>query len=220
MELRLLASVADVKALKEYFAEGIDVHTATASKVFDLPYEKVDREHRRKAKAINFGIVYGISQFGLAKQIGSTKEQAKQYIDAYFAIMPEIKEYMDKTIDFARHNGFVLTPLGRKCAILGINDKNHRISSFAERAAINAPIQGGAADLVKLAMQQVDLALSKNKFEATLLLQVHDELVLEVKEEQSEEVAKMLQNIMENVADTTVKMSVEVGIGDNWFAAH
>ena len=127
---------------------------------------------------------------------------------------------MDKTIEFAHQNGYVETPFGRKCSVLGINDKNHRISSFAERAAINAPIQGGAADIVKLAMQQVNEALKIKNFDARLLLQVHDELVLEVREDLVENVAELLKNIMENIVDTAVKMSVEVGIGSTWDAAH
>ncbi len=220
MELRLLASVADVKALKEAFAQGTDIHAATAAKVFNIPYAEVDREHRNRAKAINFGIVYGISQFGLAKQIGTSKELAKQYIDSYFNIMPEVKTYMDKTIDFARRHGYVLTPLNRKCTIFGINDKNHRTASFAERAAINAPIQGGAADIVKLAMQQAVKAVKEQNLQAQLLLQVHDELIFEVRQEQAAKLADLLKNIMENVADTAVKMAVEVGIGDDWSDAH
>lgn len=220
MELRLLASVADVKALKEAFAAGVDIHAATAARVFGLKPEEVDREHRNRAKAINFGIVYGISQFGLAKQIGTTKEIAKQYIDSYFAAMPEVKTYMEKTIAFARSHGYVLTPLGRKCAVLGINDKNHRIVSFAERAAINAPIQGGAADIVKLAMQKVYQAMQEHQLAGRLLLQVHDELVLEVKAEHAGQTAALLQKIMEDVANTAVKMVVETGIGDTWASAH
>ncbi|MDO4162435.1 MAG: DNA polymerase I [Pseudomonadota bacterium] len=220
MELRLLASVADVKALKEAFAAGVDIHAATAARVFGLKPEEVDRDHRSRAKAINFGIVYGISQFGLAKQINTTREIAKQYIDSYFAAMPEVKVYMEKTIEFARRHGYVLTPLGRKCAVLGINDKNHRIVSFAERAAINAPIQGGAADIVKLAMQKVFQAMRKHRLEGHLLLQVHDELVLEVKEEHAAQTAALLQKIMEETADTAVKMVVETGIGATWADAH
>ena len=220
MELRLMASVADIKALREAFERGADIHAATAARVFNLPLEQVDREHRRRAKAINFGIIYGISQFGLAKQLDISREQAKQYIDSYFQIMPEMKQYMDKTIEFAHQNGYVETPFGRKCSVLGINDKNHRISSFAERAAINAPIQGGAADIVKLAMQQVNEALKIKNLDARLLLQVHDELVLEVREDLVEDVAELLKNIMENIVDTAVKMSVEVGIGSTWDAAH
>ena len=220
MELRLLASVADVKALKEAFAAGVDIHAATAARVFGLKPEEVDREHRNRAKAINFGIVYGISQFGLAKQIGTTKEVAKQYIDSYFAAMPEVKTYMEKTIEFARSHGYVLTPMGRKCAVLGINDKNHRIVSFAERAAINAPIQGGAADIVKLAMQKVYQAMQEHQLDGRLLLQVHDELVLEVKAEHAQQTAELLQKIMEEAADTAVKMVVETGVGDTWASAH
>lgn len=220
MELRLLASVADVKALKEAFAAGIDIHAATAARVFGLKPEEVDRDHRSRAKAINFGIVYGISQFGLAKQIGTTKEVAKQYIDSYFAAMPEVKTYMEKTIEFARSHGYVLTPMGRKCAVLGINDKNHRIVSFAERAAINAPIQGGAADIVKLAMQKVYQAMQEHQLDGRLLLQVHDELVLEVKAEHAQQTADLLQKIMEEASETAVKMVVETGVGDTWASAH
>lgn len=220
MELRLLASVANVQALKEAFASGKDIHAATAARIFGLHPDEVDREHRSRAKAVNFGIVYGISQFGLAKQIGVSREQAKQYIDSYFAVMPEVKTYMEKTIDFARRHGFVLTPSGRKCAIAGINDKNKRLAAFAERAAINAPIQGGAADIVKLAMIRVQQALTANGLAAKLLLQVHDELVLEVREDEAEKVAELVKNIMENAAEFDVKMEADAGIGDSWSAAH
>jgi len=220
MELRLMAGVADVKALKEAFASGADIHAATAARVFGLPPTQVDREHRSRAKAINFGIIYGISQFGLAKQIGISRDEAKRYIDSYFAIMPEVKKYMEKTKEFAHRYGYVETPFGRKCSVSGINDKNQRLIAFAERAAINAPIQGGAADIVKLAMQQVDAALREQNLDAKLLLQVHDELVVEAKAEQAEQVAQLLQQIMENAAATAVKMVVETGIGDDWQDAH
>lgn len=220
MELRLMASVAEIKALREAFEHGADIHAATAARVFGLPPDKVDREHRSRAKAINFGIIYGISQFGLAKQLGIGRELAKQYIDSYFDIMPEMKIYMDKTIESAHQNGCVFTPFGRKCSLPGINNPNQRIASFAERAAINAPIQGGAADIVKLAMQQVDYALSKSNFDAKLLLQVHDELVLEVREDQVAEVSALLKQIMENVVPTAVKMVAEVGSGPTWDTAH
>lgn len=220
MELRLMASVADVKALKEAFAMGKDIHAATAARVFGLSPDNVDREHRSRAKAINFGIIYGISQFGLAKQINVSREMAKQYIDSYFAIMPEVKAFMDKTTAYAHRYGYVETPFGRKCALAGINDQNQRIASFAERAAINAPIQGGAADIVKLAMQQIDKALREKNLDARLLLQVHDELVVEAKESDVPEVAALLKEIMENAAQTSVKLEVEVGVGNNWNDAH
>lgn len=220
MELRLLASVADVKALKEAFAQGVDIHAATAARVFGLPYEAVDKEHRRRAKAINFGIVYGISQFGLARQLGIRREEAQQYIDSYFRIMPEVRQYMNETIEFAREHGYVETPMGRKCSVFGINSPNGRVVSFAERAAINAPIQGGAADIVKLAMQRVAWTIKEQNLPARMLLQVHDELVLEVREDAVEQVRGMLKQIMENVTKTSVPMVVDVGVGDNWHAAH
>ncbi len=220
VELRLMAVVADVKALKAAFAAGIDVHTATAMQVFGLTKEEVTPNIRRHAKAINFGVIYGISQYGLAKQIGTTNEEAKGYIDTYFTKMPEIKAYMERTIDFARKNGYVLTPFGRKCSVLGINDKNGRVVSFAERAAINAPLQGGAADIMKKAMNSVFELLQNSSYDAKILLQVHDELVLEVVENEAEEVGQLLKQTMENAVDYDVKFEAEVGIGDNWTEAH
>ncbi len=220
VELRLLAAVADVKALKQAFAEGVDIHTSTASKVFGLPPEQIDGNMRRHAKAINFGIVYGISQYGLSKQIDVTPAEAKAYIDAYFREMPEIKEYMDKTIEFARRNGYVLTPFGRKCSVLGINDKNKRIASNAERAAINAPIQGGAADIIKLAMNKVLRLLQAKGYKTKMLLQVHDELVFEAPLDEVDEVSRLIKENMENVVEYDVPFIAEVGVGDNWAEAH
>lgn len=220
VELRLLASVAGVKNLKKAFAAGIDVHAATASHVFGVPLEKVDANLRRHAKAINFGIVYGISQYGLAKNIGVDSDAAKEYIDAYFRQMPEIKTYMEETINFARKYGYVLTPFGRKCSVLGINDKNKRLAANAERAAINAPIQGGAADIIKLAMNKVEYELKKQGFQTKMLLQVHDELVFEAPEAEVEAVAPLIKEIMENIVSYEVPFDAEVGIGDNWAEAH
>ena len=220
VELRLLAAVADVKALKEAFRHGVDVHASTASRVFGVPLEAVDANLRRHAKAINFGIVYGISQYGLARQIDTTPEVAKRYIDSYFATMPEIKDYMEKTIAFAHKNGYVLTPYGRKCSVMGINDKNKRIVSFAERAAINAPIQGGAADIIKLAMQKVWHLLQDGGFKTRMLLQVHDELVFEAPIDEVEKVKVLIKEAMESVVDFDIPFVAEVGVGDNWTEAH
>ena len=220
VELRLLAAVADVKALKEAFRHGVDVHASTASRVFGVPLEAVDANLRRHAKAINFGIVYGISQYGLARQIDTTPEVAKRYIDSYFATMPEIKDYMEKTIAFAHKNGYVLTPYGRKCSVMGINDKNKRIVSFAERAAINAPIQGGAADIIKLAMQKVWHLLQDGGFKTRMLLQVHDELVFEAPVGEVEKVKVLIKEAMESVVDFDIPFVAEVGVGDNWTEAH
>ena len=220
VELRLLAAVADVKALKNAFAAGIDIHAATASHVFGIPYDKVDANTRRHAKAINFGIVYGISAYGLARQIGVAPEDAKAYIDAYFREMPEIKKYMDDTIAFARANDYVLTPFGRRCSIMGINDKNKRLAANAERAAINAPIQGGAADIIKLAMNRIPDELKKHGLKTKMLLQVHDELVFEAPENEVEEASKIIKAIMEGVVNLSVPFVAEVGVGDNWTQAH
>lgn len=220
VELRLLAVVADVKALKEAFRHGVDVHASTASRVFGVPLAEVDANMRRHAKAINFGIVYGISQYGLARQIDTTPDVAKRYIDSYFATMPEIKEYMAKTIDFAHKNGYVITPYGRKCSVQGINDKNKRLVSFAERAAINAPIQGGASDIIKLAMQKVFNALYEGGYKTRMLLQVHDELIFEVPENELEDVATLIKNGMESVVSFDIPFVAEVGVGDNWGEAH
>ena len=220
VELRLLAVLADVKALKEAFAEGIDIHTATAMKVFGLTKEQVTPIIRRNAKAINFGVIYGISQYGLAKQIDVTPAEAKKYIDAYFEKMPEIKVFMDKTIAFARKFGYVVTPFGRKCAVPGINDKNKRIVAFAERAAMNAPLQGGAADIMKRAMNNLFNALNNSNFQSKMLLQVHDEIVVEAPENEVENICKLIKNVMEQAVDYDVKFIADVGIGDNWSQAH
>lgn len=220
VELRLLAAVADVKALKKAFAEGIDVHSATASHVFGVAPDKVDANLRRHAKAINFGIVYGISAYGLAKNIGVDAADAKQYIDAYFRQMPEIKQYMENTIEFARKHGYVLTPFGRKCSVLGINDKNKRLAANAERAAINAPIQGGAADIIKLAMNKIERLLKEGGYQTQMLLQVHDELVFEAPETEVDSVSELIKNTMETIVDYDVPFNAEVGVGDNWTQAH
>ncbi len=220
VELRLLAVVANVRGLKEAFAHNVDVHTATAVKVFGVPAEKVDHNLRRQAKTINFGVVYGISQYGLAKNLGISPEEAKAYIDAYFAKLPEIRVYMEKTIEFARRHGYVLTPYGRKCSVLGINDKNKRIQANAERAAINAPLQGGAADIIKMAMNQCLWRLKKGGYKARMLLQVHDELVFEVPDDEVEEVRRLVKDTMESVVRFDVPFIAEAGVGQNWAEAH
>jgi DNA polymerase-1 len=220
VELRLLAEVANVKRLKQAFADGVDVHAATASHVFGVPLEKVDANLRRQAKAINFGIVYGISAFGLAKNIGAEPAQAKAYIDAYFAQMPEIKDYMNKTIDFAHKHGYVETPFGRRCSTFGINDTNKRVVANAERAAINAPIQGGAADIIKLAMNKMERFLVDGGYRTKMLLQVHDELIFEAPEDEVAVIMPLIKNIMENVIESSVKFVAEAGVGDNWTQAH
>ncbi len=220
VELRLMAVVANVHGLKQAFAENKDIHASTASRVFGVPLSEVTPNQRRHAKAINFGIIYGISQYGLAKQIDVSTEEAKAYIDAYFREMPEIKQFMEDTKAFAHKNGYVLTPFGRKCTVNGINDKNKRVSMNAERAAINAPIQGGAADIIKMAMNAVFKKLQQGNFKTKMLLQVHDELVFEAPEEEVTAVSEMIKETMQNVVNYDVPFIAEVGIGDNWAQAH
>ena len=220
IELRLMAHVAGVKALKDAFAAGADIHAATASQIFGVPVEGMDPMIRRRAKAINFGIIYGISAFGLAAQLGIERREAQDYINAYFAKYPEIKTYMENTIAFARANGYVMTPFGRKCAVGNMSDKNPARRQFAERSAINAPIQGGAADIIKKAMLRVGPALREAGLNAKMLLQVHDELILEMPENEAEKTAEVVKNVMENVFTLSVPLIAEVGIADNWADAH
>ncbi len=220
IELRLMAHVADVHALKDAFALGADIHAATASQIFGVPVEGMDPMIRRRAKAINFGIIYGISAFGLARQLGIGRKEAQEYINAYFAKYSEIRTYMEETVYFARANGFVMTPFGRKCSVGSINDRNAARRQFAERAAINAPIQGGAADIIKKAMLRVPLALKEADLSAKLLLQVHDELILEMPEEEAEKTAQVVKDVMENVFTLSVPLVAEVGVAGNWADAH
>ena len=218
IELRLMADVADIKNLKASFMHNEDIHARTASQIFNVPLEEVSKDLRRNAKAINFGIIYGMSAFGLASQLGISRQEAGNYINAYFKEYPEIKAYMDETTQFASTNGYVLTPMGRKCFIRGIMDPKMR--GLATRAAINAPIQGGAADIIKIAMQKVVEKLKETKLDAALLLQVHDELVLEVKESDTQQVAALLKETMEKAVTLSVPLVVEVDVADNWKDAH
>ena len=220
IELRLMAHVADVKGLKEAFAHGADIHAATASQIFGVPVEGMDPMVRRRAKAINFGIIYGISAFGLARQLGIDRKEAQDYINAYFARYPEIKTYMEQTVAFARENGFVMTPFGRKCAVGDMNDKNAARRQFAERSAINAPIQGGAADIIKKAMIRLPAALKRAGLNAKPLLQVHDELILELPAAEADATRETVKNVMENVVFLSVPLIAEVGVADNWADAH
>ncbi len=218
IELRLIANFGNVKLLKEALLSGEDVHAATASQVFGIPLSEIDADTRRKAKAINFGIMYGQSAFGLAAALNISRTEARQYIDAYFEKYPEMKQYMEQTIIFAHEHGYVLTPYGRKCFINGINEKGMR--GFAERAAINAPLQGGAADIIKMAMAKVAKDLKGTDLDATLLLQVHDELIFEVADKDVEAAKAVIKNAMENIVKLDVPLIAEVGVGHNWKDAH
>lgn len=220
IELRLLAHMADMPVLQDAFKNNIDIHSATASQIFKVDLKDVDSELRRKAKTINFGIIYGISAFGLSQRLGIPRGEAAQYIKQYFEQYPGIEAYMKKTVEFARQHGYVETIWGRKCFINGINDKNAGIRQFSERAAINAPLQGSAADIIKKAMVQLEESILKMNYKAKILLQVHDELVVEAPASEAEKVASLIKNIMQNAADISVPATVDIGIGDNWNEIH
>ncbi len=220
IELRLLAHVADLPVLRESFSNGEDIHARTASEVFGVPMAGMDPLTRRRAKAINFGIIYGISAFGLARQLQIEAGQARRYIEAYFERYPGIRHYMERTKEEARRAGFVLTPFGRRCWIPGIADKNAARRSYAERQAINAPLQGGAADIIKRAMVKLPAVLAAAQLSARMLLQVHDELLFEAPETEASATAAIVQEVMQQAAVLSVPLVVETGIGLNWGAAH
>ena len=226
IEMRILADLADVKELKKAFKNNEDIHSLTASQVFDVDIKKVDQDMRRKAKAINFGIIYGISQYGLAKQINVSNHEADEFLNAYFSRFPEIKIYMDDTIKFCRKSGYVNNIFGRRSHFNGINDKNFNVRNFQERASINAPIQGSASEIMRLAMIRLDKkfkSLKNNK--SKILLQIHDELIFEVPEKEVKTITKIIQEEMTSVTDSdlhsfSTSLTVDVNTGDNWGILH
>jgi DNA polymerase-1 len=223
IELRLLAHVADIKVLKDAFKDGADIHALTASEMFGVPLKDMDPMVRRSAKAINFGIIYGISAFGLARQLGISNGEASDYIKTYFKRYPGISDYMETTKEFARAHGYVITIFGRKVHTPGINTKGP-MRAFSERAAINAPLQGSAADIIKRAMIRVPAMLAKHKLKARMLLQVHDELIFEAPAGEAEAVAKAVSGVMVEapspVCTLSVPLEVETGIGATWAEVH
>ena len=224
IELRLTAHIAEVPALREAFEQGLDIHAMTASQVFGVPLENMDPATRRRAKAINFGIIYGISPFGLAQNLGITQGEARAYIQAYFERFPGIRDYMDRMKALGKERGYVESLFGRKVHVPALREKNPARRAFGERAAINAPIQGTAADIIKRAMIRVAPALQRNGLSARLLLQVHDELLFEVAENELAETQALVREIMEKACAPVVELSVplvaEAGVGDTWATAH
>ncbi len=225
IELRILAHIAEIDALREAFANGTDIHAMTASEVFGVPVEGMDPIVRRQAKAINFGIIYGISAFGLARQLDIGRKEAASYIDAYFEKFPGIRKYMDDTVEFGKEHGYVETLFGRKCHTPSLQDKNPMKRGFGERAAINAPIQGTAADVIRRAMIRMPDALKSAGLEdVRMLLQVHDELVFEAPESKVEAAIPVIRDVMENackpIMDLSVPLIVDCGTGLNWEEAH
>ena len=226
IEMRILADLAGVKELKKAFKNNEDIHSLTASQIFNIEIKKVDQDQRRKAKAINFGIIYGISQYGLAKQINVTNYEAEEFLNAYFAKFPEIKIYMDDTIKFCRKSGYVNNIFGRRSHFNAINDKNFNVRNFQERAAINAPIQGSASEIMRLAMIRLQKNLSENKkLKSKMLLQIHDELIFEVPKDEVTEMTKIIKKEMTSVSESehhsfSTPLTVDINIGDNWGALH
>ncbi len=226
IEMRILADIADVKELKKAFKNNEDIHSLTASQIFNIDIRKVNDDQRRKAKAINFGIIYGISQYGLAKQINVSNHEAEEFLNSYFAKFPEIKVYMEDTIKFCRKSGFVNNIFGRKSHFVSINDKNYNVRNFQERAAINAPIQGSASEIMRLAMIRLQKKLLEEKNKKTkILLQIHDELIFETPNTDVKRISKIIIEEMTGVVDSdhhsfSIPLTVDLNTGDNWGSLH
>ena len=226
IEMRILADIADVKELKKAFNNKEDIHSLTASQIFSVDIKKVNEDQRRKAKAINFGIIYGISQYGLAKQINVSNYDAQEFLKSYFAKFPEIKVYMDQTIKFCRKSGYVNNIFGRKSHFTNINDKNFNVRNFQERAAINAPIQGSASEIMRLAMIRLQKRLMEQKNQKTkMLLQIHDELIFETPKSDVKKISKIIIEEMSSVVDSdlhsfSIPLTVDLNTGENWGSLH
>ena len=216
IELRIMAHFSQDKTLVESFQKGEDIHKRTASEIFDIPLDVVPDEMRRAAKAINFGLIYGMGDFRLAQELKIPRKEAKKYMEAYFQKIPGVQEFSEKTIEQTKKDGYVRTYFGRLRQIPEIKSRNKNLQNQGARLAVNTVIQGSAADLIKLAMIRLDKALEENRLEARLLLQVHDELVLECPSHEIEQVSSILRSSMESVVDWSVPLVAEVQIGQNW----
>ena len=220
IELRIIAALSEEDTMIESFKRGEDIHAATAAKVFQVPLESVTREQRSNAKTVNFGIIYGVSAFGLSNQTELSRSEAKELIDTYYKTYPKLRSYIDRQIAFARENGYVQTVLGRRRYLKDINGSNAVVRGAAERNAVNAPIQGSAADIIKIAMIRIHQKLKEGNFKTRMLLQVHDELVFDVFKSELDTVSKLIRTEMENAHILTVPLDVEIGVGENWLEAH
>ena len=220
IELRIIAEMSGDENMKKAFISGEDIHSATAAKVFSVELKDVDREMRSKAKAVNFGIIYGVSAFGLAQNLNIPRREAKEIIESYFEQYPKIKTFMDQSIELAKEKGFVETIMHRKRYLKDINSTNGIVRGHAERNAINAPIQGSAADIVKIAMINIHDEMKSRNMQSKMLLQVHDELVFDLFIPEKDEMIKLVTDKMENAIDFAVPLKVEYGIADNWLDAH
>jgi DNA polymerase-1 len=220
IELRIMAHLSGDQGLLDAFRDGLDIHQATAAEVFSTPLEQVTGEQRRSAKAINFGLIYGMSAFGLARQLSVGRNQAQDYIDLYFERYPGVARYMDRIREQAREQGYVETLFGRRLHLPDIRAANGQIRQAAERTAINAPMQGTAADIIKIAMIGLHRQIAEGELAATMIMQVHDELVFEVPEAELDGAAETIRRTMEGAAQLDVPLLIGLGVGDNWDQAH
>jgi DNA polymerase-1 len=219
IELRVLAHMSDDENMLDAFNSDADIHRRTASEVFDVPFDEVTSQMRSSAKAVNFGIVYGISDFGLARQLDISRKQAGEYIAKYFEKFPRIHEFMNECVQFGRDNGYVQTMYGRRIYLPQLRSSNYNQRSGAERVAMNAPIQGSAADIIKLAMIAVYNELNAQNLESKLILQVHDELIIDALKTESEKVQKLIKQQMESVAELKCQLTADVNLGMSWYDA-
>jgi len=220
IELRIIAALSEEETMIKAFQDGEDIHASTAAKVFNVPIDQVTREQRSNAKTVNFGIIYGVSAFGLSNQTDLTRSESKELIETYYKTYPKLRDFIDDQVHFARENGYVETVLGRRRYLKDINAKNNVVRSAAERNAVNAPIQGSAADIIKVAMINIQRKLKEKQFTSKMLLQVHDELIFDVRKEELEELKTLIKHEMENAFQLEVPLDVEIGVGENWLEAH
>jgi len=217
IELRLLAVFSNDEELVKSYNNDEDIHRRTASSIFNMPYQLVTDEYRKKAKAVNFGIVYGISDFGLSKNTGTTREEAKNFIERYYLKYPRIKQYMNESVEYAKKHKYVKTYFGRIRNIPELEDPKKLIRNFGERAAMNMPLQGTASDIIKIAMVRVFNAIEKENLKSKLILTIHDELIVDTYPGEVEKIKYILQNEMENIVNLNVKLKVEIAVGDSWY---
>ena len=220
IELRIIAALSEETTMIEAFKNGEDIHASTASKVFNVPLSEVTREQRSNAKTVNFGIIYGVSAFGLSNQTDLSRTEAKDLIDTYYKTYPKLRNYISEQIQFARENGYVQTVLGRRRYLKDINGSNQVVRGAAERNAVNAPIQGSAADIIKIAMINIHKKLEAENYKSKMLLQVHDELVFDAYKPELEKLKTMVKHEMEHAYKLTVPLDVDLGVGENWLEAH
>ena len=220
IELRVIASLSKDPNMISAFNDNLDIHSSTASKVFNVEIKNVSKEQRSNAKTVNFGIIYGVSAFGLSNQTDLSRSESKDLIESYFKAYPQLKNYISNQINFARENGYVETILGRRRYLKDINSRNPIVRGGAERNAVNAPVQGSAADIIKIAMIRISDKIKLNNFKSKMLVQVHDELIFEIYKPELQKMKELIKKEMESVFTLNVPLTVDIGIGENWHEAH